>query len=254
MSTQLEYSPYDQEGLALVGDAELLKVEDDESFQKAAVLLRMVKAFRQRVAEITDKVIKAAHEAHKAALKQKADLEGHAKEAEEILKNSITAYEQRVEAQRKEAERQQQEIRERAEAAALAQQAETQLAIVKRLEEQTLALALEAERRGDTVAAERILEQPRVIVTPPPPTVFVPPLPMPVIPRAEGIAFGWHYSAEVEDFSQLVKAVAASQGVATIALLQPNQQALDALARTLKDELKLPGVKLVKKRKAAASA
>lgn len=249
----MEYSPVEQEGLALVGQAELLKVEDDASFQKAATLLRMVKAFRLRIDEITSPVIKTAHAAWRAALQQKADLEEYPKEAEKVLKASLTVYEQRVTQLRRQAEEQAAKIREEAEAAARAQQASTTKAVEKAMEEQTLALALEAEARGDTKAAERILEDPRVAVAPAPaPVVFVPPIPVPPAPKAEGLSFKDHYRAEVEDMMKLVRAIAAGQGVATVALIEPNQTALDALARTLKEEMSVPGVKLIKERKAAA--
>ena len=69
-------------------------------------------------------------------------------------------------------------------------------------------------------------------------------------PKAEGISFRTQYRAEVVDFAALVQAVATRK--APLTLLQPDQAALNQMARAMKQAMNLPGVRLIKERVVAA--
>ena len=66
-----------------------------------------------------------------------------------------------------------------------------------------------------------------------------------VVPQAQGFSLRTTYSAEVYDKMALIEAVA--QGRASSAFLEPNMPSLNKQATSLKEEMKIPGVKLVKK-------
>lgn len=213
-------------GEGLAEQATALRVVDEPTFQRAGVMLRMIKDYLARVGEVLNPIIQAAHKAHQEALGQKKKLEGPALEAERVLKASMGAYQ--VE---------QEHLARQAEALASAER--------QRLEEEAkLQAALEAEARGDGQGAERILEAP----TPPVP-IIVPAAVTPPPPKAEGVSFRTNYRAEVVDLKALVQAVA--QGQAALAYLEPNLPALNQAARALKEELRVPGVRVIAERVAA---
>jgi len=216
-------------GEGLAGQAKALRVGDEPTFQRAGVMLRAVKDYLARVGEVLNPIIQAAHKAHAEALAQKKKLEGPALEAERVLKTSMGTYQ--VEQER------------------LARAAEAAAEVVRaRLEDEAkLQAALDAEARGDGQGAERILEA----ATPPAP-IIVPAAVSPPPPKAEGVSFRTNHRAEVVDLMALVKAVA--KGEAALAYLEPNLPALNQAARALKEELKVPGVRVIAERIAAVRA
>lgn len=155
-----DYSEREQQGILLVASAEDLKVTDQPSFEDAVGQLKLVKAYLDEVDTITGPVVKAALNAHRAAVAQRDGLKAHAIEAERILKKAIGVYEaeqrRKAEAARRETERLQWE----AEAAARAKAAETHMPV------------------------EAV-----VVFTPPPPP----------IPKAVGVAFTDVWKFEVTD-------------------------------------------------------
>ena len=101
-------------------------------------------------------------------------------------------------------------------------------------EEAALAEAEHHQAMGDQTSAEEALNG-RGLVNP---TV------QSTVPKVAGISYRETHSAEVMDFAALVKAVA--DGKAPMAYLLPNQIALNAAARSLKEELNsLPGLRCV---------
>lgn len=95
-----ELSLAQQEGLALMAQAEAIKVVDAASFQAAGEFLRSLKAHQRQIADLLDPLIKAAHEAHKVAVAQKKRLLEGPEAAERTLKTAMADYET---AQRREA-------------------------------------------------------------------------------------------------------------------------------------------------------
>ena len=221
--THPDLTAVETEGLVLAGQAEDLVVRDPATFQAAGQFLVSLKAYQARVHEIFAPIIKAAHDAHKVALAQRDSLLGGAQAAERILKGAMVAYEQQ---QRAEDERRRQEqdriAREQAEAM-----------------RQATATAL--DQAGQPQAAEAVRRAPSA-------PVVLPPAPAP--PTVAGVRFSDHWTAEVTDFAALVQAVAS--GAQPLHLLLPNEPALHALARTLKDTFAVPGVRVTKARRAAA--
>ena len=216
--TTTETDLIQREGMNIVTQAEGLQVRDPDSFSLAGQIRQAGKRYLKRVAEFMDPMVAAGLKAHRTALAQKAKLEEPANQVEAILRPRVIAYEQE----------QQQNARE-AQAAAERER--------RRLEEEArLEAALQAEAEGNSQEAERALTSPVA------PIVFAPP-PVVDLPKAAGTSFRDHWSAEVTDFLALVTAVASRQ--VPISVLQADQKVLDGMARALKGNLNLPGVKAV---------
>jgi len=202
---------------------QIVKVADAESFERGSAALRTIKEFLRRVAELFDPIDAAQIAARKTTIAQRKSLEDKPKALELAQKAELVAYDLRQEAIRREAE-------------AVAERER------KRIEEDArIQAALEAESRGEATVAEAILEAPH-----PPTPVFAPPAIVPEAPKAEGLSFRSNFRAEVSDLALLVKAVAA--GEAPIGALLPNLPMLNQMARAMKQELRLPGVRVVEER------
>lgn len=214
------------QGESLATEAIGLLVTDQPSFELAGVMLQTVKGYLKKVGEVFDPIIRKAHETHHLSLEQKKKLEEPALRAERAIKMTMGTYEQAQDRLRRDAE-------------ALAEKERQRLA-----DEAKLAAALEAEARGDDRGAERILAAP---FTPTP--IIVPVVQGPPPPKAEGVSFRSQYRAEVTDLALLVKAVAG--GEAPVSTLQANLTALNGLARAMKEELRIPGVRVIVERVAA---
>jgi hypothetical protein len=193
--------------------ARALVIRDNASCVAAADLVKGIKALRAQIAETFDPHCKRAHDAHKALVAEKAAAEAPLTEAEGIIKRALAAYEQEQQrAARAEADR----------LAALARQAEI---------DRKLAEAVAAEAQGDDVAACAILDEP--IVSAP---VFVPA----AVPKVTGVSYRTTYAARVTDKAALVKFCAAHP--AYLNCVAPDMTALNALARSMKTNMQIPGV------------
>lgn len=242
---QTELQPH---SLSLLGHARTLAVTDQSSFSRAAELVRAVKVYLARVAEVFDPVIRAAHLSHKTAVEQKHRLEQPALQAEMILKAAIAAYEQAQTSLRREAEERARRERERLEDVARARAEAERARLEAEAEERLVGAGLEAEARGDMAGAARLL------TAPPPPILVVPdpvfvPVPVVEVPTAEGVSFRTTYRAEVVDLMALVLAVANRQQ--PLSLLSANDKALNGMARAQGDAMAVPGVRVVRERVAA---
>src|SRR3990167_6029103 len=202
---------------------QIVKVADAESFERGSAALRTIKEFLRRVAELFDPIDAAQIAARKTTIAQRKSLEDKPKALELAQKAELVAYDRRQEAIRREAE-------------AVAERER------KRIEEDArIQAALEAESRGEAKVAEAILEAPH-----PPTPVFAPPAIVPEAPKAEGLSFRSNFRAEVSDLALLVTAVAA--GEAPIRAPPPKLPMLNQMARAMKQELRLPGVRVVEER------
>jgi len=202
---------------------QIVKVTDPESFERANTALRSIKEFLRRVADLFDPMDAAQIAARKTTIAQRKSLEDKPKALELAQKAELVAYDLRQEAIRREAEAAAERERRRIE------------------EDARIQAALEAESRGETRVAEAILEAPH-----PPTPVFAPPAIVPEMPKAEGLSFRSNFRAEVTDLALLVKAVAG--GEAPIGTLLANLPMLNQMARAMKQELRLPGVRVVEER------
>lgn len=223
MTQELAHQELNAEGRTLQERAGALVITDQPSFERAGVFLRSVKEYLKRVGEVFDPIVRKAHGAWKEALEQQKKLEAPALEAERVLKGMMGHYDM--------------EQRRLAQEAQRLADAESQ----RLQDEVTLKAALEAEARGDDQGAARILEAP----TPPVP-IIVPAAIVPPLAKADGVSFRSNYSAEITDLKALVQAVAAGQ--VPLAYVQGNLPALNQAAKAMKEELRIPGVRVVVER------
>jgi hypothetical protein len=203
--------------------ARALAITDTVSYAQACEFLKGIKALRTEIAETFEPHIKRAHEAHKALLKEKADAEAPLADAERITKAALVVYDQTQERMRRE------------------EQQRLQAELHRQEEERRLQEAIALEAAGETAEAVAVLDEPIAA-----PVVAV----APMTPKVSGISYRETWSAEVTDLSALVAYVATRPEFA--GLLTPNMPALNAQARSLKGQLRMPGVKAVCTRDVAA--
>jgi len=211
-------SKLDERALALTARANAIQVTDQTSHDEAAELYVRLGDLGKEIDAIHDPAIKAAHESHRAALAAKAKLADPVEKARRIIKPKVTAWEQ-------------EQIRIRQEKQRAADEAAR-----KADEDARLALAQEAEAKGATPeTVDEILETPVVTVAP---------VVQPAFTRVNGFKARENWYAEVENLWALVNAIAEKKQ--PLSLVQPNQVALNGMARSLKNLMSVPGVKAVK--------
>lgn len=102
-----------------------------------------------------------------------------------------------------------------------------------RQQEQVLAQAVALEQEGRAAEAEAILQAPPPVLAPPPPPKR----------KSEGISESIHWKAEVDDLFALIKHIAGNPKY--INLVRAEMAALNALARSLRENFDLPGCRAV---------
>jgi len=212
-----------QRALTYPEQARKIAIVDDASYRAAAEFLKGIKALSGEIDDTFDPHIKRLFDAHRALCREKADAKAPAAEAERIVKDAIRAYDdeqerRRLAEQRRLEELAAQEAREQrlADAVALAEQAVVQQD--PRLQE----------------AADELLAAPIEV-----PAVAVPPS----TPKVTGISFRETWTARVTDLAALIRYAATNPQFMN--LLMINQPALNALARSMKRLLKVPGVEVI---------
>jgi len=218
--------------------AKLIIVRDQTTLSKANEFFLIIRQLRKEVAEGYDDLIKKAHEAHKLALAKKAKYEAPLIEAETYLNGQVTAYHQEIEKRRRQEE-------EMARQRAIKEEMERR----KKEEEDRLAQAAALEEVGAVEEAQAIIDEtieenskPVEVYTPPPETPKA---------RLDGMTIVKYWSAEVTDLRALVKAVA--EGKQPLVYLQANMPPLNRQAESLKEELRIPGVKAIWKSSAKST-
>ena len=213
--------PIAQEVLTLADQVRGICVVDQETFDGASDLLNsVVKRLRKQIAEHHDPLIKSAYDNWKLNIAAKKKLDDPLDEAEKLLKGKIAGYMQEQEAAR------------------LKLQRENEAQAQKEAEEKRLADATALEASGaDKAAVDAELAKPVVAerVAPVAPT----------FEKRSDVVTVKTYSAEVTHFEHLVKA--AAKNPALMGYLEVNQPALNAAARSMKETMSIPGVKLVVK-------
>ena len=122
--------------------ATALIVSTDSELVEAGETLRGLKTVRQRINEVFDPPIAAAHASHKAAIAAKKKVDGPLAEAERVAKGKIGAYQLEQENKRREEQRQREE------------------AAHKAAEDQRLREAEALEAQGQRDEADMVLAQP----------------------------------------------------------------------------------------------
>lgn len=206
-------APIKAEVLGIVEAAKSVTIATAGDREGAAVLERaLIKKEKAIVAHY--KPIKQSLDAHKRViLDQERGYLAPVKEARGIVRQTQLVWD--VEQQRI-AEERRQKVEEE---------------IRRRKEEERLAEAEAAQELGDEEKVEAVLERP----------IEVPKIPIKA-PKSQGQSVRTTWKAEVVDFPKLLAHIAANP--ALIHLVQPNEQAIRAMARTQKEALNLPGVRV----------
>jgi hypothetical protein len=211
--------------------ARALTIADASGYARARELLLDIKALQHEVDAAFDPIITDANRAHKTACAQKRQAEAPLVEAETILKRGMSAYHVEQERLR------QVEQRRLEEEARIAEEA-------RRLEE-AAALELEGHRTDN---AELVADAHALIAQP----ITAPPvLAAKTTPKIAGISHRENWGATLLSLRALIRFVAAHPEYEN--LLSYNVAAGNALARSLKTNLKVDGLRAVNTPNVAAS-
>lgn len=208
--------------------AKAVQITSSETYTQSAELLLAIRALRNEVNQAFDPIIADAHKAHKTACDQKRRAETPLLEAETIIKRGLVAYTTEQDRKRRAEESRLREIQR--------QEEET-----RRLNE-AAALETEANATGDLALkeqAEALIEAP-IPVMPVETETKAP-------PKVDGISYRDVYRGDVVDLDALVLAAMADKTgqLRGYLKIEPNQSAIDAMARSLREKLAIPGVRLV---------
>ena len=197
--------------------ARTIKVRDSATYAQACDTLTAVKALRNEAEAHHRPVIDAAHKAHAAACDALRRIDNPLKEAEGILKSGIGTFELEQRRIQEQKAREDREQRERA----MLEQREREIE--------------DAEKEGASVEEIRAVAD-------------APLQPVPVVrtqptftPQA-GVSTAKTYRSVVMSIRKLAAAVAG--GAVPETLVVANEKALNAMARALKGQMNIPGVRV----------
>lgn len=209
--------------IALVSTAEALVIKTPEELGASTDLLQTVKERQKALTDLRLSITRPMDEAKKKVMALFHPAVDRLATAEETIKAAVLTYTQE---QRR-------------------LQAEAQAQLDAEAERERLRLATLAEKQrvaGKDDRAEATEERATEVQAP---TVAAAEAPT----GAVHVRTTWH--AEVTDLAALAKACLSEQ---PIELIEPNMAALNSLARSLKEELSIPGVKAVSEEGVAARA
>jgi hypothetical protein len=215
VSTELETQQLSRQTAFWIDLAEHTAIHDQPSVEMAAGHLQAIAELKREADKTFDPIISKAHAAHKEALSQKKRIVQPLDEAEVIIKKKLGAWTQEQQRIRFEEERR---LREEAERQA-AEEREKEL-------EAAEALGATADE-VQALAEAPLVRKPILVAAPLKPT---------------GISTREIWKAEVTDVVALIQYVAAHPEYAD--LLAPNMPAINALARSRRSMLRIPGVKV----------
>jgi hypothetical protein len=205
----------EQRATALASRAKELKVNNQNTYDRAVEHLLTIAALRREIEQHHAPLKKSTYAAWQQAIAAEKKLLEPVVEAERLYKTAIAGYE--AEQRRIEAE-----ARAKAEAEALRQAEDAR---ERELEE--------AESQGaDAAEIEAMITAPLVVTRP---------KVEPVFQQAKGVSVASNWKGEVVSLGALVKAVAAGQ--ASLNLLMANESAINQLARATRGTLQVPGIR-----------
>jgi hypothetical protein len=219
------------QALAWPETAQGVRVLDAATEAQASEYLLAIKALRVEVDAAFDPIIAAAFKAHREACAQKKRAEAPLVEAEGTIKRALADWS--LEQDRR---RQAEEIR-------------LSVLALQDAEARQIAEAAELERQATATGNTALLDEAHAILDTPveAPTVIV----AKSAPTVGGISYRDTWSARIVSLPKLIAYVAAHPEHAN--LLTPNLPALNGLARSLKEGMRIDGVEAVKQRITAAS-
>lgn len=206
-------------GNDMTTQAQSIVVSNVDDHRYALHFLQGIVTLKRSITERFEPAKKAAHGAHKAICAMEKELTEPLDDARALVTRKVAEYDA---AERRRA---QEEARVRAEEARRAE------------EERQIADAIAAEEQGDTEQAELIMDE--VIEAP----VVTPDV---QLAKVTGVSMRSTWRADVTDPMALIRHVA--EHPEWVALLTPNIPALNALARSQKGQLSIPGVSAVEER------
>lgn len=215
MSAAAELIPYvelEQKTESWAERASALVISTQSDLDAVAEFLQGIKALRGEIADTFDEPTKRAYEAHRSIVAARKKVEQPLIDAEAVAKRKAGSYVA------------EQERKARAEAA-LAE------AAAREIREKAEREARELEQAGEAELADAIREESHVTAAP----VQAAPK-----PKAAGIATRTVWKARVKDLRALVAAVAAGQ--VPLAALKADDVTIGQQVRSLKGEMKWPGV------------
>ena len=249
------------EARGMVEVAECIEIDGAEMYEIAGGQLKEVKAMAKRLEEQRKSITKPLDEAKKAVMDTFRPALEFCEQAESTIKRSMLAYDEeqrrirqeeerkareKAEAERKriqeearkkaaaEAEAARKKAAEEAEKLKAAGDAEAAEAAQKKAEQEAEAKAREAERQAqleaEQVAVHAPVEQPQ---------------------KVSGVSYRDNWKAEVEDIDAVIKAAAEGNQLAR-ALLTVDSKVLGQQARSLKQNLQVPGIRAYSERTVAS--
>lgn len=199
--------------------AQGLTITDNEGFSRAGAMRDGLKALSAEIDDTFDGPISAAFKAHKEIVAAKKLHAAPIEEAARLIKAKMISWDD-----------EQRRLRQ-------VEQARLEREAKRKAEAEALALAEELEKAGLKEEAEQVISEPvraEVVIAPK------------TTPKIEGFAYRSVWSAAVTDLGALVSAVMA--GTVPIQALQGNDKFLGEQVRSLKSELKWPGVKVTERK------
>lgn len=209
---------------AMLANAESFQIRSAEDYRLAAETLKSVKGRQSELKSLRETITKpmlVALEAARALFRQP---EATLASAEQLLKGAMSAFDERQESERREAQRRLDEAAER-ERRKLEQQAER------------------AAAKGDADKAAELQERAAMVVAP---------IAQQDRPAVAGVSRRETWRAEVTDLRALVRAIA--DGHVPLTAVEANQKFLNNQARALRSEMRYPGVRAVPERTIASGS
>lgn len=203
-----------QEALTVVQQAQLVKIEDQVTYDAAASLLtEKIIPFRKRWADYWEPLKKAAWDAHKAVMAKFNDGDKPAENAEKLVKSAIREWDEKQAKIQAELQRKAQEEAE------------------AREREERLQAAIMAEESGATnEEVNAIVESPVVAVAAPV---------QPTYQKAAGVSTKDNWKCRVTDLKSLARAVGA--GKVPVTYILANESVLNARAKADRETMNVPG-------------
>lgn len=201
-------------------------IRTDDEYTAVAERLKVITSFKRRVQDFFRPHKERANAAHKALCDDERKVLKPAETDESRLKSALVTYatekeraRRAEEARLREEQRRQEETRRLEEAAALERAAVASCDLAMQEEAEALIEAPIPEMPVQTTAA--------------------------AAPKIDGLSYRDVYRGHVVDLDALAAAALKDPQLRGYIKIEPNQTAIDAMARALREKLNIPGVKLV---------
>ena len=203
-----------REVVSIESQAKALKIVDSPSYLSAGELWKSIKDIRKKVADFCDPGIKQAHELHKTLVAKKKEADTPLDNAERIVKRAMSDYDAEQERLRREEQRRLEEIARKEEEE-------------RRLQE---AIAAEEEARRNGATKEVAAQEAAAIIDEP---VYVAPVVIPkTVPKMQGgPVYRTIWKFRIKDVNLIPRQY-----------MMPNEVAIGAVVRSLKNQANIPGV------------